>query len=156
LIDASSSFPELVRRPGVTTWKPTVDRTITFFDSLDDYVDSLPDERQKNSHKMMRSHWPPSNVDELNLSRWYVALVMHASSSGVHSIPLSIRIYPHHQDTGGFFIAILEKVQYPSLVGQTSKQVISRKLENYILFSAEMANVLLTLQTTQLTQKSPG
>jgi hypothetical protein len=79
LVDASAYFPALLRKPGITTWKPTTNRSITFFDSFEAYVESLPDDRQKRSHKMLRTHWPPSNADELQLNRWYVPFTIFLS-----------------------------------------------------------------------------
>jgi len=42
--------------------------------------------------RMSEGHWPPTKVETLNLAR-------------------CIRIYPHLQDSGGFFVAVLEKVR---------------------------------------------
>ncbi|KAH7924716.1 S-adenosyl-L-methionine-dependent methyltransferase [Leucogyrophana mollusca] len=90
LVDVSEQLPELTRRPGITTWIPTVDRSInTTFSSWDTFAQSLPESKRLES-KMVESHWPPSNVDTLHLSR-------------------CLRIYPHLQDTGGFFVAVLKK-----------------------------------------------
>ncbi|OCH92740.1 S-adenosyl-L-methionine-dependent methyltransferase [Obba rivulosa] len=92
LVDVSNHLPELIHRPGLTTWKPTVDRSInTDFATYDEYLQSLPEEKRGDT-KMLPSHWPPSAdvVEKLNL-------------------PRCIRIYPHLQDTGGFFIAVLQK-----------------------------------------------
>lgn len=72
LIDVSSNYPQLISKPGMTTWKPSSDKSMKFFDSLEDYVNSLSDEKLKRSHKMKASMWPPSNIEELNISRWYV------------------------------------------------------------------------------------
>ncbi|OSX63847.1 hypothetical protein POSPLADRAFT_1138690 [Postia placenta MAD-698-R-SB12] len=94
LINMSNHLPRLKHRPGLTTWTPTVDRNITTdFVTYDDYVKSLPEDKRAES-KMLESHWPPSasEVDSLNLTR-------------------CIRIYPHLQDTGGFFIAVLQKAE---------------------------------------------
>ncbi|KZT07398.1 cytosine-5--methyltransferase [Laetiporus sulphureus 93-53] len=93
LIDMSSHLPGLVHRPGLTTWTPTVDRAITTeFATYDAYIQSLPEDKRSES-KMFETHWSPpaGEVERLNLTR-------------------CLRIYPHLQDTGGFFIAILEKV----------------------------------------------
>ncbi|TFK82297.1 S-adenosyl-L-methionine-dependent methyltransferase [Polyporus arcularius HHB13444] len=92
LIDMSNHLPGLVLRPGLTSWKPTVTREInTDFATYQDYIQTL-DESQRASSKMLESHWPPSaaEAESLHLSR-------------------CLRIYPHLQDTGGFFIAILQK-----------------------------------------------
>ena len=52
-------------------WKPSVDKELNFFDSYENYLESLPGEKRKTT-KMVKTHWPPDNVDELHLDRWYV------------------------------------------------------------------------------------
>ncbi|KAI0924993.1 hypothetical protein AcW2_005707 [Taiwanofungus camphoratus] len=92
LVDMSDHLPGLIHRPGMTTWKPTVDRSIsTHFASYQDFLQSLPESKRGES-KMLETHWPPpaGEIEELNLTR-------------------CLRIYPHLQDTGGFFIAVLQK-----------------------------------------------
>ncbi|KAH9990974.1 S-adenosyl-L-methionine-dependent methyltransferase [Russula compacta] len=84
LIDISKSLPSLIRRPGLTRWLPTIGRDLQFFETYDDYLASLGG---NGSARLVRSHWPPA--EELGLDR-------------------CIRIYPHLQDTGGFFIAVLQ------------------------------------------------
>ncbi|TCD60371.1 hypothetical protein EIP91_010262 [Steccherinum ochraceum] len=93
LIDVSNQLPGLIYRPGLTSWKPTTDRLVeTAFATYEEYIQSLPEDKRDGS-KMTPSHWPPTptEADELHLER-------------------CLRIYPHLQDTGGFFIAVLEKV----------------------------------------------
>lgn len=93
LLDMSTHLPTLIHRPGLTTWTPSVDRaTNTSYATYSDYIDSLPEDKRTES-KMLETHWPPSSdrAQELNLSR-------------------CLRIYPHLQDTGGFFVAILHKL----------------------------------------------
>ncbi|KAL1939391.1 hypothetical protein VTO73DRAFT_9947 [Trametes versicolor] len=92
LIDMSNHLPGLVYRPGMTSWRPSVSREVnTDFATYADYIQSL-DEEQRSSTKMAETQWPPSaaEAEGLNLTRCF-------------------RIYPHLQDTGGFFIAILQK-----------------------------------------------
>jgi multisite-specific tRNA:(cytosine-C5)-methyltransferase len=72
LLDVSSCLPALIRRPGLYTWKPTVDKAIhTFFATYEAFMESLSEE-QKVETKMLRSHWPPTKEDvvELRLERW--------------------------------------------------------------------------------------
>jgi len=71
LIDVSSLYPQLIRKPGVGHWKPPVDKELNFFDSYEAYMESLPEERRRTT-KMAKTHWPPENVDELHLDRWCV------------------------------------------------------------------------------------
>lgn len=77
LIDVSNHLPGLIHRPGLTTWRPTVDRSINAdFASYDDYIQSLSESKRADS-KMLSSHWPPSleDAERLNLTRWYVSYV---------------------------------------------------------------------------------
>ena len=71
LIDVSSLYPQLIRKPGMTHWKPPVDKEPNFFGSYEGYLGSLTEERRKET-KMVETHWPPDNVDELHLDRWCV------------------------------------------------------------------------------------
>jgi len=70
LIDVSAQLPELVRRPGISSWTPTVDRSInTTFDTWAAYNETLSDEQRAES-KMAETHWPPINVESLQLQHW--------------------------------------------------------------------------------------
>ncbi|KAF9493772.1 S-adenosyl-L-methionine-dependent methyltransferase [Pleurotus eryngii] len=90
LVDVSSRYPELERLPGLTSWTPTADRTAEkYFDTYQEYRESLS---STDPVKLTEGHWPPPNAVDLNLTR-------------------CMRIYPHLQDTGGFFVAVLQKKQ---------------------------------------------
>ncbi|EAU81513.1 tRNA (cytosine-5-)-methyltransferase [Coprinopsis cinerea okayama7 len=99
LMDVSDRFPQLIRRPGMTEWRPTTDRECeTTFESYEEFIaSSKVDEAMKA--KLSRSHWPPDGVEKLNL-------------------PYCMRIYPHLQDSGGFFVAVLRRK--PKLAVPTS------------------------------------
>ncbi|PPQ64466.1 hypothetical protein CVT24_008476 [Panaeolus cyanescens] len=92
LVDVSSQIPELKRRPGLTTWRATADKTMSrTFESYEEFMgSSMFDDNVKA--KLTPGHWPPPDADKMNLER-------------------CMRIYPHLQDTGGFFVAVLQKVQ---------------------------------------------
>ena len=71
-MDVSSQLPELIRRPGITNWSPTVGRTIdTSHSSWEAYIATVPEDKHAES-KMLETHWPPSNAGALNLERWCV------------------------------------------------------------------------------------
>ncbi|KAG6840999.1 hypothetical protein C0991_002779 [Blastosporella zonata] len=90
LVDVSEKLPALIRRPGLTSWRPSVDRTInTTYATYQDFRASQ-DEKEALNTKLTEGHWPPADVER-------------------YSLPRSMRIYPHLQDTGGFFVAVLEK-----------------------------------------------
>lgn len=94
LVDVSDRLPTLKRRKGMTTW--------TVMDKYMKEVDMV--DREKS--RIPATGFPPSEVDatEMKLER-------------------CVRIYPHLQDTGGFFIAVLEKV------GSTPPQVQAQATE---------------------------
>ncbi|KAF8271861.1 S-adenosyl-L-methionine-dependent methyltransferase [Lactarius quietus] len=92
LVDVSESLPTLIRRPGLTHWHPAGSRDLHFFDSYEEYVASLPG--GKGTARLMPSHWPPK--EDLGLDR-------------------CIRILPHLQDTGGFFLAVFQHKQSRAL-----------------------------------------
>jgi multisite-specific tRNA:(cytosine-C5)-methyltransferase len=70
LIDVSAQMPELVRRPGISSWTPTVDRSInTGFKTWAAYSETLSEEQRAES-KISETHWPPANADSLQLQHW--------------------------------------------------------------------------------------
>ncbi|KAF5343843.1 hypothetical protein D9756_011343 [Leucocoprinus leucothites] len=89
LVDVSSMLPELKRRPGLTKWRPCVDKTsMKTYETYQEYQKSDLDVNLKT--KLTEGHFPPEDAESLNLS-------------------FCMRIYPHIQDSGGFFVAVLEK-----------------------------------------------
>ncbi|KIM25888.1 hypothetical protein M408DRAFT_330889 [Serendipita vermifera MAFF 305830] len=89
LVDISSRLPELVRKPGISEWKVSVDKEAqNLATSYSSYWESLSDS-QKRDTKITESMFPPSDAASLHLERCW-------------------RIYPHLQNTGGFFVAVLE------------------------------------------------
>ncbi|KAJ8093590.1 tRNA (cytosine-5-)-methyltransferase ncl1 [Marasmius tenuissimus] len=89
LVDVSSSFPSLKRRPGLIAWRPTADKAVkATYETHATFVEADPSAAANT--KLTEGHWPPSNATELHLER-------------------CMRIYPHLQDSGGFFVAVLER-----------------------------------------------
>ena len=106
LVDVSSRFQELRRRPGLTNWRPTVDPSCErTFESYEEFMASSVDEHLKT--KVTEGHFPPTDVEVYNLHRWYGVQCIEFITSHL----CSLRIYPHLQDSGGFFVAVLQKVQ---------------------------------------------
>ncbi|WVZ92421.1 hypothetical protein U9M48_038489 [Paspalum notatum var. saurae] len=133
LLDVSSELPELVRRPGLSTWK--VQDRVSWFQTHDD----VPDDRKD---VVLPSMFPSSNSTEeshpmcgdvevnidnrgsfsRNINIEERSNVNHdtdgASISSTNKIdstskfPLHrcIRIVPHDQNSGAFFIAVLHKL----------------------------------------------
>nr|GAT49463.1 tRNA (cytosine-5-)-methyltransferase [Mycena chlorophos] len=88
LVDVSHRFPELIRRPGMTSWKP-IDKSLTVYETYEQFVEQTQEQHAFKA-KLTRTHFPPDDVDSYNL-------------------PRCMRIYPHLQDTGGFFVAVIER-----------------------------------------------
>ncbi|XWS29562.1 hypothetical protein CRYUN_Cryun24cG0039400 [Craigia yunnanensis] len=132
LVDVSDELPQLIRRPGLTKWKVR-DKGVwlasykdvlkfcrngiapSMFPSGKNYVD-LTDNNQKsenvNSEDRAQSDDPVSSTDNLE--------------EEVSDLPLErcMRIMPHDQNTGAFFIAVLRKVSH--LPAIQDKSVSSR------------------------------
>ncbi|KAI9239310.1 MAG: S-adenosyl-L-methionine-dependent methyltransferase [Podila humilis] len=85
LVDVSHELPELKRRSGISDWK--------VFTKEGELVDRFEDVPENAKGKFYTSMWPPKNAGDLHLER-------------------CLRIYPHLQDTGGFFVAVLKKTAH--------------------------------------------
>ncbi|KAF9436806.1 hypothetical protein BGZ76_002948 [Entomortierella beljakovae] len=82
LIDVSDELPMLKRRPGLSDWK--------VFTKEGHLLQRFKDVPNGAKGRFYASMWPPQNAADLHLDR-------------------CIRIYPHLQDTGGFFVAVFKK-----------------------------------------------
>jgi multisite-specific tRNA:(cytosine-C5)-methyltransferase len=89
ILDVSSELPDLIRRPGITKWKVSVNKDLTMFDTYESYLETLS-EKQKKESKIIASQFPPHNAESLGLEN-------------------CLRLYPQLQDTGGFFVAVICK-----------------------------------------------
>lgn len=84
LVEAKDILPGLVCSPGLTTWK-VANRSLDLYSSFDEVPTMY--------HTQIRPHMfppPPEVAEELHLER-------------------CMRILPHQQDSGAFFVAVLEK-----------------------------------------------
>ncbi|KAI6652180.1 tRNA (cytosine(34)-C(5))-methyltransferase [Oopsacas minuta] len=83
LVDVSTSLPELEKRSGLRSWKVMSNANV--------WIDT--DKTEENADGIHSTFFPPSSdqADTYNLQR-------------------CMRVYPHHQNTGGFFIAVIQKV----------------------------------------------
>ncbi|KAG4304161.1 hypothetical protein PORY_002342 [Pneumocystis oryctolagi] len=101
LVDVSDQLPELKRKKGISTWK-VIDNNgevIEFGEHL--FI---------NSKKMPRSLWPPSEEEK---KRFF--------------LDRCLRIYPHLQNTGGFFIAVFEKIDKLNHVDHSNSESFDRQ-----------------------------
>lgn len=99
LVDVSAELPALIRRPGLTDWvvldsenspvqKPTGDETGTIIINMDG---------KKKKKVWAKTLWPNGKEVENGLDR-------------------CLRIYPHLQDTGAFFVSVMIKAEQSSMV----------------------------------------
>ncbi|KAF2078206.1 hypothetical protein CYY_000496 [Polysphondylium violaceum] len=96
LVDVSAQYPQLIRAPGMYSW-PVIDKEGTF--------QKFEDVPENKKYKLASSLFcpTPERAQELALQH-------------------CMRVYPHFQDTGGFFIAVLEKVaDFPNQIGKRCK-----------------------------------
>ncbi|XP_020284840.1 tRNA (cytosine(34)-C(5))-methyltransferase isoform X1 [Pseudomyrmex gracilis] len=103
LIDCRNLVPGLICDPGVTHWKPA-SKNLQFYDNWSD----VPEQWQTQVRPKM---FPPQ-ADEV--SKFHLERCM--------------RILPHHQDTGGFFVAVLEKVA--SLPWESESGTLNKNEQN--------------------------
>ena len=90
LADCSDELPKLQRRPGLTNWK-VMDKGGNCWQTWSEVQEVLTKDSTEGLGRLNGAMFPPAE--------------------GAESLPLErcMRIYPHLQDTGGFFIAVLEK-----------------------------------------------
>ena len=93
LVDCSHELPELKRYPGLTKWQ-VMDKGGHIWSSWDDVQEARLKENAERLERLTDDMFPPNQTDE-------------ASAIPLHHC---MRVYPHLQDTGGFFITVLEKL----------------------------------------------
>ncbi|PNS14924.1 Multisite-specific tRNA:(cytosine-C(5))-methyltransferase [Sphaceloma murrayae] len=87
IIDCSDRLSGLKRYPGLTDWK-VIDKGGKIWNKWEDVEDAKAKQFEANLERLVPGMFP--------------------SSSGI-PIERCMRVYPHQQDTGGFFITVLEK-----------------------------------------------
>ncbi|KKY18198.1 putative methyltransferase [Phaeomoniella chlamydospora] len=92
LVDCSNELPKLKRFPGLKTWS-VMDRTGELWHSYADVEERKREKDDATVNKLSETMFPPTDPALRNLP------LEHA-----------MRVYPHSQDTGAFFIAVLEKI----------------------------------------------
>lgn len=87
LVDVSAELPGLERKQGLTDWK-VIDKEGRIWNSWADVEDAKSKKFEQSLERLVPGMFPPSEKLPLNNC---------------------VRVYPHQQDTGGFFITVLEK-----------------------------------------------
>lgn len=83
LVDVFGELKGLKWCPGVSSWK-VLDRGGNWYEKYEDAKDKV--------RSIRPSMFPPENAEKYNLNR-------------------CMRLLPHHQDTGGFFVAVIKKTK---------------------------------------------
>uniref|UniRef100_A0A1J3G155 tRNA (Cytosine(34)-C(5))-methyltransferase n=1 Tax=Noccaea caerulescens TaxID=107243 RepID=A0A1J3G155_NOCCA len=98
LVDVSDKLPQLIRRPGLKKWK-VHDRG--------GWYRSYKDVPKSQRDGVLKSMFPCGKSD-----KDYEDIASISSEEEVCDLPLErcVRILPHDQNTGGFFIAVFHKV----------------------------------------------
>ena len=86
LIDCSTELPGLIRSPGLTDWS-IMSRGGQIYESWAEAEGLEPE-----GTKIVPGMFPPEKEEDIPLQH-------------------CMRVYPHQQDTGGFFIAVIEKLK---------------------------------------------
>lgn len=106
LVDCSDRLPNLIRKPGLNKWKVLdtssiggEDKMNHMFTSWDAFLKTKEKYESEEPGRQFSSKIAPGVFPPI-------------AASEEERIPLEhcVRVYPHLQDTGGFFIAVLEKL----------------------------------------------
>lgn len=133
LVDCSDLLPALKRRPGMTSWKVAPGRGAHLFSKDEPKNDeakeakenestepgpesnesAAPTETQSETYKLPRIPWVESwdvlqTLDTELASRLPRSLWPQGDEDALH-LERCVRVYPHLQNTGGFFVACLMK-----------------------------------------------
>lgn len=95
IVDCSQELAGLKRVPGLSSWK-VMDKAGRMWDTWEDVVAKKSEPGEEGLNKLVEGMFPPK-----------------ATENESERVPLDrcIRVYPHHQDTGGFFITVIEKAE---------------------------------------------
>ncbi|KAK7539779.1 cytosine-5--methyltransferase NCL1 [Phyllosticta citribraziliensis] len=93
IIDCSNELPGLKRVPGLKSWK-IMDKSGRMWNSWEEVETQKKEPGEEGLSKLVEGMFPPPTPE-----------------NEAERMPLErcIRVYPHLQDTGGFFITVLEK-----------------------------------------------
>ncbi|KAI9786560.1 MAG: hypothetical protein M1816_007884 [Peltula sp. TS41687] len=98
LIDCDQGLPELKRRPGLNDWK-VIGRTGRIWKTWKEVEEQREQEGEDGLGLLVKSMFPPPADGK-------------DDGGDIEKIPFQkcLRVYAHMQDTGAFFIAVLEKL----------------------------------------------
>ena len=94
LVDCSTSLPELKRKPGLHQWK-VMDKQGNLWQSWQEVEEQRAKKGSNSPERLTEGMFPPTSTSDQN---------------GEIPFDRCMRVYGHLQDTGGFFITVLEKL----------------------------------------------
>lgn len=125
LVQMSEKTEQLKFQPGMLTWK-VLDNKNCWHDSY---------KTAQNNYKIHESMFPKDDLEQLG-------------------IPLTMRFLPHQQNTGGFFIAVLEKTQdMPPVVYPSGNKKLTNK--NQVFVSLNVNNDKVSISFKYSTKPEP-
>ena len=123
IVECDDRLPELKRRPGLTDWQ-VMDKSGKMWSSWSDVEKHIQKSGPDFMGKISQGQFPPSPSQNIHLKR-------------------CMRVYPHLQDTGGFFITVLEKRKAISIATQPQPK-----------FQAEAAQPSVTSAVTEIEERT--
>ncbi|KAF1940294.1 S-adenosyl-L-methionine-dependent methyltransferase [Clathrospora elynae] len=107
LVDCSDHLPNLKRKPGLNTWKVLDTSSVTAGGEKTAHLFTNWEAYQK-----VRAKYEVDEPERQFSTKITAGCFPPIPKSPEERIPLErcIRVYPHLQDTGGFFVAIIEKL----------------------------------------------
>ena len=106
ILDCSDALPGLKRKPGLKKWT-IMDKQSRIWSSWEEVQEREKEEQLEGIERLSQSMFPSATTDALPLER-------------------CMRVYPHLQNTGGFFITVLEK---QSEIGKAKPESENKKIE---------------------------
>lgn len=110
LVDVSDRLPELIRRPGLLQWSVYESKSDRFFASWDEVPEELRNDSSRNSHGPFLPTMFSTVTGSPELTGFSAEELAAMPSPADLHIERAMRFYPHLQNTGGFFVAVLRKV----------------------------------------------
>ena len=96
----------------MTSWKvaTSAGKELTWHEGHEAYRKTLSEvpDGEKEKKPLASTAWPPSNASELGLERWYISFALTLLTGHAKGY-FSMRLLPHDQDTGGFFVCVFQK-----------------------------------------------
>mgnify|MGYP002632316247 FL=1 len=97
LVDLTNVLPKMKRREGLTTWEVQDPQTFSWYKKF-----STMKNNNSNNSKIKPSMFPPNAEDDEEEDENF--------SRSSEELKKCMRLYPHLNDTGGFFVACFQKV----------------------------------------------